>query len=69
MTNELMIFVAMVGVAVFLLSQSVAVQAFGDNSKVRKRLQQRLKEIESTDDDDSYSSLLREKISAAAVAV
>jgi tight adherence protein B len=56
-----MIFAAMVGVAVFLLSQSVAVQAFGDNSKVRKRLQQRLREIESTSDDDSYSSLLREK--------
>lgn len=61
MSNELMIFAAMVGVAVFLLSQSVAVQAFGDNSKVRKRLRQRLDEIESASDDDSYSSLLREK--------
>lgn len=61
MSNELMIFVAMVGVAVFLLSQSVAVQAFGDNSKVRKRLRQRLGEIESASDEDSYSSLLRQK--------
>jgi len=61
MSNEIMIFVAMVGVAVFLLSQSVAVQAFGDNGKVRKRLRQRLGEIESAGDDDSYSSLLREK--------
>ena len=61
MSNELMIFAAMVGVAVFLLSQSVAVQAFGDNSKVRKRLRQRLEEIDAAEDDDSYSSLLREK--------
>jgi tight adherence protein B len=61
MSSEMMIFAAMVGVAVFLLSQSVAVQAFGDNSKVRKRLRQRLDEIESAGDDDSYSSLLREK--------
>jgi tight adherence protein B len=61
MSNEMMIFAVMVGVAVFLLSQSVVVQAFGDNTKVRKRLQQRLKEIEASDETDSYSSLLREK--------
>jgi tight adherence protein B len=61
MSNEIMIFVAMVGFAVFLLSQSVVVQAFGDNSKVRKRLQQRLDEIESDTDEGSYSSLLRNK--------
>ena len=61
MSDQMLIFAAMVGVAVFLLSQSVAVQAFGDNSKVRKRLQQRLDEIETAGDENSYSSLLREK--------
>ena len=61
MSNQMLIFAAMVGIAVFLLSQSVVAQAFGDNKKVRKRLQQRLDEIESSGDKDSYSSLLREK--------
>lgn len=61
MSDQMLIFAAMVGVAVFLLSQSVSVQAFGDNGKVRKRLQQRLDEIESAGDENSYSSLLRKK--------
>jgi tight adherence protein B len=61
MSNQVLIFAAMVGIAVFLLSQSVVVQAFGDNKKVRKRLQQRLDDIESSGDKNSYSSLLREK--------
>ncbi len=61
MSNGVIIFVVMVFVAVFLLSQGIVVPAFGDTSRVRKKLRQRLEEIEASSDEESYSSLLRDK--------
>ncbi len=61
MSNGSIIFTAMVFVAVFLLSQGIVVPAFGDSRKARKRLQQRLLEIEVASGEESYSSLLRSK--------
>lgn len=61
MSNGSIVFVAMVFVAVFLLSQGIVVPAFGDSRKARKRLRQRLLEIEVASGEESYSSLLRSK--------
>ncbi len=61
MSEGMIIFVAMVFTAVFLLSQGIVVPVFGEGSKVRKRLKQRLDEIEGAGDDETLSSLLREK--------
>jgi len=61
MSDGLILFMAMVGVAVFLLSQGVVAPVFGNNGKVRKRLRQRLDEIEAASGEESYSSLLRGK--------
>lgn len=61
MSEGMIIFVAMVFTAVFLLSQGIVVPVFGEGGKVRKRLKQRLDEIETAGDEDTLSSLLREK--------
>jgi tight adherence protein B len=61
MSDGLITFLAMVFVAVFLLSQGVVSPAFGDNRKIRKRLRERLDEVEASSDEESFSSLLREK--------
>jgi tight adherence protein B len=61
MSDGILIFMAMVGVAVFLLSQGVVAPVFGNNGKVRKRLRQRLDEVEAASGEESYSSLLRGK--------
>ena len=61
MSDGMITFVVMVFVAVFLLSQGVISPAFGDNRKIRKRLRERLSEVENSSDEESYSSLLREK--------
>lgn len=61
MSNGVIIFLVMVFAAVFLLSQGIVVPAFGDTSRVRKKLRQRLDEIEAGSDEESYSSLLRAK--------
>ena len=45
MSDGVIIFMAMVGVAVFLLSQGIVAPVFGNNGKVRKRLRQRLEEV------------------------
>ena len=42
MSSGLMIFLAMVFAAVFLLSQGIVIPVFGEGNKVRKRLRQRL---------------------------
>lgn len=60
-SEGLMIFLAMVFVAVFLLSQGLVVPVFGEGGKMRKRLKQRLDEIEAASDDDAISLLLRQK--------
>ena len=61
MSSGLMIFLAMVFAAVFLLSQGIVIPVFGEGNKVRKRLRQRLDEIDNASGEESYSSLLREK--------
>jgi tight adherence protein B len=61
MSEGLFIFLAMIFVAVFLLSQGLVVPVFGEGSKMRKRLKQRLDEIDATEGDETIGSLLREK--------
>ncbi len=61
MSDGVLIFVAMVFVAVFLLSQGMIIPVFGEAAKTRKRLKQRLKEIEAASDQEAIASLLREK--------
>ena len=61
MSDGLMIFIAMVFVAVFLLSQGIVIPVFGEGNKVRKRLRERLNEFEASSNQESFSSLLREK--------
>ena len=61
MSDGVMIFLGMVFVTVFLLSQGLVVPAFGEGSKMRKRLKQRLSELDSDDENDEIASLLRKK--------
>ena len=59
--DNVLIYLGLVFAAVFLLSQGLIVPAFGDTSKARKRLRQRLKDIEDASAEDSVASLLRER--------
>jgi tight adherence protein B len=59
-TEGLFIFLGMIFIAVFLLTQGMAVPVFGEGGKMRKRLKERLGEIEAQE-DDAVSSLLRDK--------
>ena len=61
MSEGVLIFLAMVFTAVFLLSQGIVVPVFGEGKKVRKRLQERLDEIEASSGEESLASLLRAK--------
>lgn len=61
MTTGVYIFIAIVFVAVFLLSQGMVTPVFAESGKVRKRLKKRLGEIERELGDESFSSLLRAK--------
>lgn len=61
MTDGVMIFMALVFVAVALLSQGMIVPVFGESRQMRKKLQSRLSDIEAESDEESFSSLLREK--------
>ena len=56
-----MIFLAMVFVAVALLSQGLIVPVFSESRQMRKRLQSRLDEVEAESGEESFSSLLRQK--------
>ena len=49
----------MVFITVFLLAQGLVVPVFGEGAKARKRLEQRLKDIESSSGQDEVTSLLR----------
>jgi tight adherence protein B len=55
------IFLIMVFVTVVLLFQGLVVPVFGESAKVRKRLKQRLKQIDRSEGGDSFQSLLRDK--------
>jgi tight adherence protein B len=57
----LLVFLAMVFVAVFLLSQGLVVPLFGEGNKMRKRLKQRLDELEAVAGEAPIESLLREQ--------
>lgn len=56
-----LMFLGMVGVAVFLLTFGITVPVFGESRSTRKRLQKRLREIQKQSDKPPISSLLREK--------
>ena len=61
MSNGLMVFLGMVFVAVFLLSQGLVVPAFGESGKTRKLLKTRLGQIDAASGQGSIASLLRDK--------
>jgi tight adherence protein B len=61
MSSGVLFFIAIVGVAVFLLSQGMITPVFAESGKVRKQLKKRLGEIERELGNESFSSLLREK--------
>ena len=55
------IFIIMIFVTVFLLSQGLVVPVFGESAQARKRLKKRLANLDLDDGEDSYQSLLRKK--------
>lgn len=59
-TDGMLIFVGLVFLAVFLLSQGLVLPVFGENKAARKRLKQRLNDLETTE-EESITSLLRQK--------
>jgi tight adherence protein B len=61
MSEGLMIFLAMVFTAVFLLSQGLVVPVFGESRKTRRMLKERLSQIDAASEQDSIASLLRDK--------
>jgi tight adherence protein B len=61
MTNGLVLFLALLGGAVFLLSQVLIVPAFGSDARTRKLLRRKLKEIDAVDAQREAGSLLRQK--------
>jgi tight adherence protein B len=61
MSEGLILFLVMVFATVFFLSQGLTVPVFGEGGKMRKRLKQRLSELDSDQDDDEIASLLRNK--------
>jgi tight adherence protein B len=61
MADGLMLFLLMVFIAVFLLSQGLVIPVFGEGGKTRKLLKQRLGQIDAASDQGSMASLLREK--------
>lgn len=61
MSDGMIFFIVLVFVAVFFLVQGLAIPVFGESAQARKRLRKKLGEIESANDEEAYSSLLREK--------
>jgi len=61
MTNGLVIFLALLGGAAFLLSQNLIVPAFGSDARTRKLLRQKLALIDAVDAEREVASLLRQK--------
>lgn len=58
--DKIWIFVAMVFVAVFLLSQGLVTPVFGENRQARKRLRRRMQELVASPETAEGRSLLRE---------
>lgn len=61
MESGYVIFLCLLGGAVFLLSQVLIVPAFGSDAKARKLLRRKLAEIDSVDAQREVASLLRQK--------
>jgi tight adherence protein B len=61
MTSGVFIFLALLGGAVFLLSQVLIVPAFGSDARTRKLLRRKLREIDAVDAQNEVASLLRQK--------
>jgi len=61
MTSGVIIFLALLGGAVFLLSQVLIVPAFGSDARTRKLLRRKLLEIDAVDGQREVASLLRQK--------
>jgi len=61
MSDGVMLFLAMVFVTVFLLSQGLVVPVFGEGRKMRRRLKQRLNDLDEQEEDHEIASLLRDK--------
>lgn len=59
--NGFLVYIALVFIAVVLLSQGLIVPVFGEGRKVRQRLKKRLADIEHAADQDNVASLLRER--------
>lgn len=61
MDGGYIIFLSLLGGAVFLLSQVLIVPAFGSDARARKLLRRKLAEIDSVDAQREIASLLRQK--------
>ena len=61
MSGGAQIFILLVFATVALLMQGLVVPVFGESAKTRKKLKKRIAEIESASEEESISSLLREK--------
>ena len=61
MESGYLIFLCLLGGAVFLLSQVLIVPAFGSDARARKLLRRKLAEIDSVDAQREVASLLRQK--------
>jgi tight adherence protein B len=55
------VFLGMIAIAVFLLSQAFLVPTFGENRQARKRMQNRLRDMASIGDTTGRTSLVRKK--------
>jgi tight adherence protein B len=60
-SSAVIVFVVMVFLAVFLLAQGMIVPVFGESRQTRKRLRQRLSEVDQAATGDSIGSLLRDR--------
>jgi tight adherence protein B len=61
MSNGQTLFMVLIFATVFLLAQGLVVPVFGESAQAAKRLKKRLAAINSQNDDESYSSLLRNR--------
>ena len=60
-TEFILIFLGMIFLSVFLLSQGLAVPVFGEAGKVRKRIRERLHVLERASDVPNMQTVLRQK--------
>lgn len=61
MSDGMIFFVVLVFATVFLLVQGLGTPVFGESAQARKRLKKKLSDIESANEEEAYSSILREK--------